>query len=150
MAGDKTVGTLNHLIAICRDGEEFYAGAADKVADPELQSLFREMAEVRRGIGADLRPQVAKAGGAPAEGGTLAGTVRQLYANIKASLSSDKREVLLAELVETEERALAAFEQAHREPISPESKALVEDKLRVIRGTHDRMRRAKDGAAGGA
>ncbi len=149
MAEDKTVGTLNHLIAICRDGEEFYSGAAETVTDPNLQSLFREMARIRQEITEDLRPEVAKAGGSPAEGGTLAGSVRRVFANIKASLSSDKHEVLLAELVEAEERALAAFEQAQHEPVSPESRSLIEGKLRILRGTHDRMKQVKSQVTGG-
>ena len=148
MTQDKTLGTLNHLIAICRDGEEFYAMAADKVADPGLQGLFREMAQVRRRIAEDLRPEVSRAGGSPSEGGTFAGTVRRVYANLKASLSSDKHEVLLSELVELEEQALAAFERAQSEPMTPEGKALVAEKVRTIRETHERMRRVKDATVG--
>jgi uncharacterized protein (TIGR02284 family) len=62
---DKTVGTLNHLIAICRDAEEFYGYAADKVSGAQLQPLLRETADLHRGIGDALRPHVSGAAPRP-------------------------------------------------------------------------------------
>ena len=42
---DKTAGTLNQLIAVCRDAEEFYGYAAEKVSGSQLQPLLRDAAE---------------------------------------------------------------------------------------------------------
>jgi hypothetical protein len=48
MAGDITAGTLNRLIAVCRDGEEFYGYAARKVSRPQLRALLRATAGLHR------------------------------------------------------------------------------------------------------
>ena len=36
MTADKTAGTLNQLIAACRDAEEFYGYAAERVSGSQL------------------------------------------------------------------------------------------------------------------
>lgn len=139
MAADKTVGTLNQLIAVCRDAEEFYGYAAEKVSGAQLQPLLRETAGLHREIGDALRPHVSGAGASPAEGGTLAGKFRQLKGGLKATLASDTEAALAPELEQTEEAVVQAFESALAEPIAPAAKTLVTDKLEVLKATHARI-----------
>ncbi|HZA65976.1 MAG TPA: PA2169 family four-helix-bundle protein [Geminicoccaceae bacterium] len=139
MAADKTVGTLNHLIAVCRDAEEFYGYAAEKVSGSQLQPLLRDTAVLHREIGDALRPHVSSAGASPAEGGTLAGRLRQLKGGIKATLASDTDAALVPELEQTEQTVVQAFENALGDPVNDAAKALVADKLQVLRATHARI-----------
>jgi len=139
MAADKTVGTLNHLIAVCRDGEDFYGYAAEKVSAPELQRLLRETAGLHREIGDALRPHVSEAGASPAEGGTLAGKLRQLKGGFKAVLASDTEAALVPELEAAEQAVLQAFEGALAEPMNAAAKAVVAEKLEAVRAAHERI-----------
>jgi len=139
MAADKTVGTLNHLIAVCRDGEDFYGYAAEKVSAPELQQLLRETAGLHREIGDALRPHVSEAGASPAEGGTLAGKLRQLKGGFKAVLASDTEAVLVPELETAEQAVLQAFEGALAEPMDASAKAVVAEKLELVKTAHARI-----------
>lgn len=139
MAADKTVGTLNQLIAVCRDAEEFYGYAADKVGESQLQPLLRETAGLHREIGDALRPHVSGAGASPAEGGTLAGKFRQIKGGLKATLASDTEAALAPELEQTEQAVVQAFESALAEPMAPAAKTLVADKLEVLKATHARI-----------
>lgn len=139
MAADKTVGTLNQLIAVCRDAEEFYGYAAEKVSGAQLQPLLRETAMLHRQIGDELRPHVSRAGASPAEGGTLAGKIRQLKGGLKATLASDTEAALAPELEQTHEAAVQAFETALAEPMEPAAKTVVADKLEVLKATHGRI-----------
>ena len=139
MAADKTVGTLNHLIAVCRDAEEFYGYAAEKVSGSQLQPLLRDTAGLHREIGEALRPYVSSAGASPAEGGTLAGKFRQLKGGLKATFASDTEAALVPELEDTEQTVVQAFEGALAEPMDPAAKALVAGKLEVLKATHARI-----------
>ena len=139
MAADKTPGTLNQLIAVCRDAEEFYGYAADKVGGSQLQPLLRETASLHREIGDALRPHVSGAGASPAEGGTLAGKLRQLKGGLKATFASDPEAALVPELEQTERTVVRAFESALAEPMNPQAKALVAGKLEVLEATHARI-----------
>jgi uncharacterized protein (TIGR02284 family) len=136
---DKTVGTLNHLIAVCRDAEEFYGYAADKVSGAQLQPLLRQTADLHRGIGDALRPYVSGAGASPAEGGTLAGKFRQLKGGLKATLASDTEATLVSELEETEQTVVHAFERALGEPVDTAAQTLLADKLELLKATHARI-----------
>ena len=139
MAADKTAGTLNQLIAVCRDAEQFYTYAADKVGSPQLQPLLRETAGLHREIGDALRPQVSGAGASPAEGGTFAGKLRQMKGGLKATFASDTEAALVPELEQTEQSVVQAFEGALAEPMDPAAKTLVAGKLEVLKATHARI-----------
>jgi len=139
MAADKTAGTLNRLIAVCRDGEELYGYAAEKVRRPQLQELLRETAGLHREIADALRPHVSGAGASPAEGGTLAGKLRQLKGGLKATLTSDTEAALVPELAETEQTVVQAFEGALADPMAPAARTLVADRLEVLKATQSRI-----------
>jgi uncharacterized protein (TIGR02284 family) len=139
MAADKTAGTLNQLIAVCRDAEEFYTYAADKVGSSQLQPLLRETAGLHREIGDALRPHVSGAGASPAEGGTFAGKLRQMKGGLKATFASDTEAALVPELEQTEQSVVQAFEGALAEPVDPAAKTLVAGKLEVLKATHARI-----------
>lgn len=147
MAADKTAGTLNHLIAICRDAEEFYGYAAGKVGDPQLQALLRETAGLHREIGEALRPHVSSTGASPAEGGTLGGKVRHLKGGLKATFASDTEAALLPELHDTEQAVVQAFEGALAEPVEESAKTLVAGRLEVLKATHARLAAIAEGVA---
>jgi uncharacterized protein (TIGR02284 family) len=139
MAADKTVGTLNRLIAACRDGEEFYWYAAERVSKPQLQELLRATAGLHREIGETLRPHVGGAGASAAAGGTLAGKFRQLKGALKATWASDTERVLVPELEQAEQAVVQAFEQALAEPMADAARSLVAGKLEILRATHARF-----------
>ena len=139
MAADTTAGTLNRLIAVCRDAEEFYGYAAEKVSGSQLQPLLRETAGLHREIGDALRPHVSGAGASPAEGGTLGGKLRQLKGGLKATFASDTEAALVPELEETEQTVVHAFESALGDPVNDEAKRLVADKLEVLKATRARI-----------
>lgn len=105
---NKTTESLNDLIAIARDGQDFYTDAAHKVEDQELSALFRRIAGVKARIVSELGAIVQTAGGAPDTGGTLAGSMQQFYGTIRSTLG-DKHYGYVAELEESEDRLLKAF-----------------------------------------
>lgn len=139
MAADSAAGTLNQLIAVCRDAEAFYGYAADKVSAAQLEPLLREAATLHRQIGDELRPHVSRAGASPAEGGTFAGKLRQLKGGLKATLASDTEAALAPELVQAHQAAVEAFESALAEPMEPAAKALVAHNLEMLKATHLRI-----------
>ena len=114
----KTEHSLNDLIAISRDGQEFYQEAAQKVEDAELATLFRRMAAVKAEVVTALAQVVQASGGTPEQEGTLAGSIRQGYTKVRAALG-DRRYAYVAELEETEDRLLHAFDEVFQERVAP-------------------------------
>jgi uncharacterized protein (TIGR02284 family) len=144
---DKTIGTVNQLIAMCRDGEDHYASAAEKAGDAQAKALFTEAAALHREIGAALQPLVKEAGGSPAEGGTLAGKTRQMVGTLKATFASDTEQTLASALEGTEEATVDAFQKALEEPITDPARVLIAAKLPPLREMRDRVQALRHGMA---
>ncbi len=139
----KTTHTLNDLIAIARDGRDFYQEAAQKVDDAELKTLFVRIAGVKESIIADLGAAVQSVGGEPEDSGTLRGSMQEMYGKIRAALG-DKEYGYVAELEESEDRLLHAFEDAIKdEKTPPAARDVVTRLMPEVRSCHDVMRTRK-------
>ena len=139
----KTQHSLNDLIEIARDGSEFYTDAASKVDNPELASLFTRMAGHKREIMNGLSADVAAIGGEPADSGTMAGSMRKGYANLRAALGN-KDYAYVAELEELEDRLLAAFRETVQDDDTPAAaKAAAQKYMPQVQECHDIMRNRK-------
>lgn len=136
---------LNELIEITRDGQHFYQHAMEAVKDVELQHLFRDMAQSKTHIIQALSVKVAANHEQPAQGGTTAGKLHEKYADVKARLGHTDA-VYIDQLDQTEERILAAFEDALK-TATPDVKALLAIELPKIRACHERIHSLNHGSA---
>lgn len=133
---------LNELIEITRDGQRFYEHAHDAVKDVRLQALFRDMSRAKTEVIQALAGKIVDSHEVPAAGGTFAGTLRKLYADTRATLSSDGEATYVAQLEAAEERILHAFEDA-LESAEPDVRALLVAEMPKVRAGHQRMRDLK-------
>src|SRR5690606_8807078 len=136
---------LNELIEITRDGQHFYQHAMAEVKDVELQHLFRDMAQAKTHIIQALSVKVAANQEQPAQGGTMTGKLREMYADTKARLGHANA-VYIDQLDQTEERILAALEDALK-TAHPDVRALLAIELPKIRACHERIHSLNHGAA---
>jgi uncharacterized protein (TIGR02284 family) len=135
--------SLNDLIEIARDGGDFYTEAAGKVSNPELSTLFGQMAGHKREIVSGLSADVSSAGGEPAEHGTMVGAMRQTYARARAALG-DTNDAYVAELEELEDRLLHAFRDTIGDDDTPAAaKAAAQKFLPRVVECHNIMRDRK-------
>lgn len=133
---------LNELIEITRDGQRFYEHAQETVKDVRLQAVFRDMQQAKTQVIQALGVKVAANHETPATGGTLLGKIRQVYADTRATLSSEEEATYVAQLEEAEDRILHAFEDA-LECAEPDVKALLAVEMPKVRACHERMRALK-------
>lgn len=133
---------LNELIEITRDGEHFYQHAETAVHDPRLKAVFHDMAQAKTQIIQALALKVAENQEHPAEGGTVSGALRQLYADTRARLANDGDATYVAQLESAEDRLLHAFEEALEEA-DPELRTVLSAELPNVRAGHDRMSELK-------
>lgn len=135
----KIAHSLNDLIEIARDGNQFYTEAAKKVEDAELSALFVRIAGVKHDIVSRLSATVAAAGEKPAEHGTFVGSMQQFYGKVRATLG-DTQYGYVAELEESEDRLLKAFNETLADSDTPPAaRSEVERLLPQVRETHQLM-----------
>lgn len=135
--------SLNDLIEIARDGGEFYNEAAGKVENPELASLFQQMAAHKREIVQGLSADVAATGEKPAEHGTMVGSMQQIYGKMRAAFGN-KDYGYVAELEESEDRLLKAFKDTVADSDTPAAaRAAAEQYMPRVVECHNIMRDRK-------
>lgn len=140
---NQKVTHLNELIEITRDGQHFYQHALEMVKDVELQHLFRDIAQSKTHIIQALSVKVAASQEQPAQGGTMAGKLREVYADAKARVG-DTDAVYIDQLDQVEERVLAAFEDALG-TAEPDVRALLAIELPKLRACHERIHKLNHG-----
>jgi len=85
---DNVASILNDLIETSKDGEKGFNTAADDTKNPELKTTFRRRAQDCARSAADLQGLVARLGGKPETGGSVAGAVHRGWVNVKAAVST--------------------------------------------------------------
>lgn len=140
---NEKIETLNELIAVTRDGAEFYGDAAGKAHNPQLQALFQHMADSKNGLVGAMSREVKSEGGAPEATGTFRGTLHQLYGDARGKLGSSDFGYV-AELEESEDRLLGAFDNVLKDDDVPlQVKEAVRSYLPKVREQHQVMRDRK-------
>lgn len=138
-----TTSSLNDLIEVLNDGVKFYDDAAKTTENANYKSLFTRMSSTKRSIAADLKAQVALHGETPADGGTVAGTLRKAYTDVAAKLTKTPDTTYISNLEETEDRILHAFQDALTSSDRAEVRQIAQNYLPDVRRMHEEMRTLK-------
>lgn len=139
----KNVNQLKELVQVARDGAEFYEHAFGQVDDPQLRSLFSRMAAAKRELINGLSASIAASGEDVPQGGTLAGSLQKVYAQVRAALTRNETRAWVGELEDAEDRLLEHLRRAIRESEDPSVLGQLEAYLPRIRDCHDQMRDLK-------
>lgn len=139
------VQTINELIQATRDSAAFYQDASTHVGNPQLKTLFVDMAQSKNGLVGSMAKEVLSEGATPAASGTFGGALRQLYGTIKPMIASDKGDFeYVKELEASEDRLLEAFHDVIKDEKAPQAvKAALNSYLPTVLKQHDAMRDRK-------
>lgn len=143
MTTNNTVATLNDLVEALNDGVAFYDHAATEANSTAHRELFQEMSRTKRAIASDLKLEVARQGGEPANDSTWLGEFRQGYADLKAKMTKDPDAAYIASLEAQEDRVLHSFRDAVDSNQPSRVRELAIAHLPKVTAMHDRMRALK-------
>ena len=138
-----TSSNLKDLIELLNDGEKFYAEAAAKVKIPAYANLFQRMAQQKQAIASDLSARLSALGESAPQGGTMLGSLRKFYTDVRASMSKDSEAVYVGQLEQTEDRILEAFRDDLTQSEDLELRRIAERHYPDLKRTHDEMRDLK-------
>jgi uncharacterized protein (TIGR02284 family) len=140
---DSNAKALQELVQIARDNAEFYESARDDVKNPSLKDIFTRMAAAKRSLIQALGARLALSGEEVPDSGTMAGNMRKMYADMKASLSRSDDAVYVAQLEEAEDRLLEHFNESMQNVDDVRMREAVAAQLPQVRACHDEMRALK-------
>lgn len=135
--------TIQTLVQISRDGLEFYEEARAKVSSPRLRDTFARMAMHKRNLIDVLGGRLAAGNEDIPTEGTLIGSLRKTYADLRTRIGSDKEQVYVEQLEETEDRLLNHYEEALAKAQDPHTRSTLQAHLPRVRACHDEMRALK-------
>jgi len=134
------------LVDISRDGLEGFKTCAEDVDDAALRMYFQNRAQGCLEAVRTLSAEVRKYGGEPDATGSTAGALHRVWVDIKAAISKNDNVAVLEECERGEAAALIAYEDALREEMPGDLRALLENQYEGARRNHDRIRQLRDTA----
>jgi len=137
---ENVVATLNHLIEICKDGQQGFKDAADHLQNKELGISCLQYSKQREQFAKELQNEVNSMKGDAAEtSGTVAGTIHRGWLNLKAAITANDDDAIIAECERGEDAAKDAYEKALKSYLSPALTGLVQRQYQDVLAVHDRF-----------
>jgi uncharacterized protein (TIGR02284 family) len=128
--------TLNNLIETCKDSQEGFHSAAEKLKEPEIHSLFLKFYLQRAEFAGELQAEVTRIGGEPATSGSTPAAIHRGWIDLKTALASDTDHAILEEAERGEEAALRNYIEALRKDLPSDLQGIVSRQHREIQHTH--------------
>src|SRR5919198_4538364 len=131
---------LNHLIETCKDAERGFRHVAGHVTDPEMKTLFLDIASQRARFVADLLPHAQRLGGADAHDGTAVGALHRTWIDLRSAIFRGDPVAVVHEAERGEHFSRGVYEDALESLLPPTARELVEAQYAELRQTANRLR----------
>jgi uncharacterized protein (TIGR02284 family) len=141
---DNIPSILNDLVETSKDGEKGFRTAADDTNNAELKSIFMRRAEDCAKGASDLQQIVARLGGKPEQGGSVAGALHRGWVDVKSKVADRDDLAILEECERGEDVAKAKYRKALEETLPDDIRAVVQRQYDGVVKNHDQIRDLRD------
>jgi uncharacterized protein (TIGR02284 family) len=136
---NRVIAILNNLVTTCKDGENGYRSAGEDVDTPQLKELFRSATEQRAQFASELLAEIHRLDVAAQRPGTTLGRIHRGWMNMKAALTRRDVSSVINECERGEHAAASDYEDALKQELPEEVRALVERQHARVKEAHDRI-----------
>ena len=141
----EVTGVLNDLIETCKDGEQGFRQAAEKVNDGSLKTLFSRYSSQRAEYVRELQTLVSQLGGEAASTGHAGAMLHRGWINLKEALSKNEDKAIIDECEAGEDAAVKAYREARGKALPSQIAAVVEKQAVGVEEAHRTLRDLKHG-----
>lgn len=139
----EVIDELNGLIETCRDGQNGFAEAAEKLSDPLWKTFCLERSRERARFVGELQQQVQSLGGDPENTGSASAAIHRAWINLKSALGAGEASIMAA--CETgEDSAVSAYKNALDKSLPANVRHIVEQQYESVKASHDRVKAMRD------
>lgn len=139
-------GTINDLIATCRDGQTGFEAAAKAVEDPVLKAELLQYSGQRAEFATELVEALKQTGEQADDSGSTTAALHRGWLKIKELVTGADRYAILAECERGEDVAVAAYRKAAAAQLPQSLSNLVSTQHQAIQRVHDRVKALRDAA----
>ena len=132
--------TLNDLIETCKDSQNGFHSAAEKLKNPEIHTLFLKFYLQRSEFAGELQAEVTRIGGEPATSGSTAGAIHRGWIGLKTALAEDSDHAILEEAERGEDAAIKNYIEVLRKDLPSDLESVVSRQFREIQQVHHTIR----------
>jgi len=147
MKTDSTLGILNDLIEINKDGQDGFRDASENVKNHELKTLFAKYSLQRAKFAGDLQQQVISHGEEPEKTSSVASAIHRGWIDLKSAFTDGGDHAILAECERGEDLAVSTYRSALEEEIPANIRIMLLEQAAVVEAAHDDIRDRRDAAA---
>ena len=145
---EKLVSVLNDLIEINNDRVTGYKKAAEetKDIDVDLKAIFYKMADESMKYLSELRDDVTRLGGEPAEGTTNSGKIYRVWMDLKATFTGHDRQSVLESCEFGEDASQKTYKAALASDaeMNPDTRQLITRQQESLKESHDLIKKYRD------
>ncbi len=138
------------LIQTCRDGQEGFANAAEKLTSDgrdDLANRFHEFSHQRADFAAELEKLAAEYGEDDSKSSSAAAAIHRGWMSVKDAMSGSDPAGVLDAAEQGEDHAKSEYAKALEEDLSPSLKAVVQRQYSAVQSAHDTVRDLRDAQA---
>jgi len=140
----EAIDALNELIETCKDSQYGFETAAQGVNNPELKSTFTDQSQQRGEFADVLRGLVRSLGGDPESRGSVAGSSRRGWMEIKSAVSGSDDHAILVECESGEDSAKEAYNEALQKDLPPDIADVLRQQAQLVVSSHNKIKSMRD------
>ena len=147
MDTEKTIEVLNTLITINNDRIEGYQTASEETEEQDLKTLFAQFSATSQKCKQELKNEVIRLGGTPAEGTMISGKFFRVWMDVKAALTGKDRKAILNSCEYGEDMAKDTYKNAlenDSESLSTEQEIMIKAQHILLVNDHDKVKSMRD------
>ena len=147
MEKDKTIEVLNTLITINNDRIEGYDTASKETEEQDLKTMFAHLSSTSQKCNQELRAEVTKLGGTPAEGTKTTGKFFRVWMDVKAALTGKDLKTILNSCEFGEDMAKVTYAKVLKddlENLSAEQQIMIKAQHTLLVGDHNVVKAMRD------
>jgi uncharacterized protein (TIGR02284 family) len=141
------IDLLKDLIQLCRDGQNGFREAAERIGDPGIRAFFHEKSLERGQFVGELDNELHRLGEKDVDtSGSVGGAMHRAWIDLKSALGGGEH-AILAEAERGEDAAKDAYKKAiDSKDLSQEIMPIVYKQYQSIQQSHDRVKAYRDAA----
>ena len=141
---DDQIDTLNSLLQTTIDSVNGYENSAKELSSGRIQEVFRQRANVRQQVVKQLREEIRRLGGEPADSGSTMGEMHHVWEDLKGAITGHDDKAIINQ-TETAEDYLKEKYEGALDNLNGDSRQVVERCYQQVRQGHDQISQLKHG-----